>query len=534
MTTYASTVFTNGSVVTVDAEDRICEAVAVAGNRILFVGSSKDTEGFIGPQTQVIDLKGRSLVPGFIDAHCHPGSHGATKRQVQCGPGVVESIEDIKREIAERAASTPKGEWLVGRGYDQTELTEKRHPTRWDFDEAAPDHKVCISRTCGHVLVVNSLALDAVGYGPDTPDPEGGKIERDNKGQLTGVLYESARVPFWKSTFPSLSELEKSTPLMNDDFLKYGITSAHDASGRNPNEIRAYQKGAADGWLKVRLYLMVRLSGDITVGDRYLESGMITGFGNEKLRLGALKLMIDGSVGGKTAALREAYPNDPDNFGITYMSQQELDALVLKGHTTGYQVGVHAIGDQAVEMTLSAFEKALAAHPRDNHRHRIEHCGLLDDRMMDKIRDLCLVPVLGVPFIYELGGSYIDSLGESRLDCMYPMKSLMARGIVTPLSSDTPVIHPNPMNGIYSAVTRKTRAGKYISKDENVPVMDAIRGYTIYGAYASFEEGIKGSIETGKLADLAVLSQDILKTPPEDILGITVEKTMVDGEMVYG
>ena len=533
MNIHADTVFVNGSVVTVDVDDRVCEAVAVSGNKIMFVGKSKEADRFVGNKTEVIDLAGRSLLPGIIDAHCHPGSHGATKRYVQCGSGVVSSIEDIKREIAKRAATTTPGNWIIGRGYDQTELAEKRHPTRWDFDEVAPDHKVCITRTCGHVLVVNSFSLKTVGYGPDTPDPEGGKIERNSDGQLTGVLYESARVPFWQATFPSLPELEKSTPLMNDEFLKFGITSAHDASGRNPNEIRAYQKGVAEGWLKVRLYLMARLSGDITVGAHYLESGLVTGFGNEKLRLGALKLMIDGSVGGKTAAVRDAYPSDANNFGITYMSQEELDAQVLKGHTAGYQVGVHAIGDRAVEMTLASFEKALKQYPRNNHRHRIEHCGLLDDQMMDKIRDLNIVCALGVPFIYELGGSYIDSLGEDRLGCMYPLKSLMARGIIAPLSSDAPVIHPNPMHGIYSAITRKTKAGKFVSKGEEVTVKEAIRAYTLYGAYASFEEDIKGSVEVGKLADLAVLSQDVLNAAPEEILRIDVDMTMVDGEFAY-
>ena len=184
-------------------------------------------------------------------------------------------------------------------------------------------------------------------------------------------------------------------------------------------------------------------------------------------------------------------------------------------------------------MVLKAYEKALKAHPRKNHRHRIEHCGLLDEALMDKIRDLELVPALGVPFIYELGDSYFDSLGEDRLGCMYPLRSLMARGIIAPLSSDTPVIHPNPMHGIYVALTRKTKSGRVISPTEPVGILQAIRAYTAFGAYASFEEDIKGSIEPGKLADLVVLSQNILETPPEEILGITADMTMVDGKIVY-
>jgi predicted amidohydrolase YtcJ len=533
MNTSPDFIFTNGSVVTVDEKDQICEAVSVSGNRISMVGSAEAVEKTAGPQTEIIDLNGRSLLPGLIDAHCHPGSHGIVKTQIRCRPDAVGSIEDIKREIAERAKTTPVGGWILGRGYDHTMLAENRHPTRWDFDAAAPDHKVCVFRTCGHILAVNSLALDFVGYGPDTPDPEGGKIQRDGSGTPTGVLFETARVPFWKNTFPDLAALEKGMPLMNQDFLSLGITSAHDASGRNPDEIRAYQKGIDQGWLDVRIYAMARLSGDIQVGHHYLESGLMTGFGNEKLRIGALKLMIDGSAGGASAALREPYMDDPENYGITYMSQEALDAQVLRGHAAGYQVGVHAIGDRGIEMTLDAFEKAIKKYPRKNHRHRIEHCGLLDEALMDRIKKLELVPALGAPFIYELGDSYFGPVGEARLKCMYPLKSLMARGIVAPLSSDPPVIDPNPMHGIYVAVTRKTRTGRVISPDESVSILQAIRAYTASGAYASFEEDIKGTVEAGKLADLVVLSGNILQTPAEEILNLAADMTMVDGKIRY-
>jgi predicted amidohydrolase YtcJ len=533
MSAPADMIFTNGNVITVDENDRICEAVAIAGNRILHVGDAAEIEKLAGPETETVDLNGRSLLPGFIDAHCHPGSYGAMKRHIGCGPKDIRSIEDLKKAVLARTKTTSTDDWIVGRGYDQTQLAENRHPTRWDLDEAAPNHKVCIFRTCGHVLVANSAALAEVGYGPETPDPEGGKIGKDEQGEPTGVLYETARVPFWKATFFSLSELEKTTPLMDDDFIRYGITSAHDASGRNPNEMRAYQKGVEDGWLNVRMYVMARTSGGIDLGAHLLKTGLMTGFGNDKLRLGAIKLMIDGSIGGTSAAVREPYPDDSDNFGIIYMNQEELDRQVLEAHEAGFQVGVHAIGDKAVEMTIDAFEKAIKKNPRKNHRHRIEHCGMLDDTLMDRIKTLELIPVLGVPFIYELGDYYLSILGEERLDCIYPQKSLLARGIICPLSSDAPVIDPNPMNGIYSAITRKTKTGQSVSPTETVGIMDAIRGYTTHAAYAAFEEDIKGSIEPGKLADLVVLSDHILDKDPEDILNLEVDMTMVDGKIVY-
>jgi predicted amidohydrolase YtcJ len=534
MDNQADVVFINGSVLTMDAEDRICEAVAVSGNRIIRVGLTNEVNRLVGPQTDVIDLKDRSLLPGFIDAHCHAGDNGSQKSRSFCSPRRVKSIEDIKQEIRKLAAMTPKDEWILGRGYDDTKLIEKRHPTRWDFDEVAPEHKVFITRTCGHISVANSKTLEEFGISRNTPDPPGGKINRDDQGEPTGVLLEHAQIPIRSVTQPSYDELEKGMAIMDRDFLRNGITSAHDASGRNADEIRLFQKGISNGQIHVRLYFMVRISGsDIQLGKQYLDTGLITGFGNEKLRLGALKLQMDGSGGGRSAAMRTPYPGDPENYGVLHMSQDELDELVCQGNRAGYQVGVHAIGDRAVEMTLESFERALRKNPFRDHRHRIEHCGFLDDPIMDRIRDLGIVPVLGLPFLYELGDSYIKNFGQDRLIYAYPLRSLLERGIRTPLSSDAPVIDPNPIHGIYFAVTRKTESGQIISPNEAVSVLQAIRAYTIDGAYASHEEDIKGSIETGKLADLIVLSHNILDTPKEEILQISVDLTMIDGRIVY-
>jgi len=530
----ADIVFLNGTVITVDSKDRICQGAAVVGNKILAVGTSGEMKALAGPDTQIIDLKGRSLVPGFIDAHCHAGSYGPVKFNIVCSAEVIPSIEELKKEIRKRAASTPKGGWIIGRGYDNTKLKENRHPTRWDFDEAAPEHKVFILRTCGHLGVVNSLALKEFGIQKGTPDPHGGRIDRDPAGEPTGLLYEQALVSVRMATQPGYDDLLRGLKILNEDFLRYGITSATDASGRNPDEIRAFQKAVAEGWLKVRIYFQVRTSGPtIQLGEHYLQSGLVTGYGNEKLRLGSFKLMLDGAGGGGSAAMRQAYPGKPSDYGILHQTQEELDELVLKGQKAGYQIGVHAIGDRAVEMVLKSYAKAMKAFPRKECRHRIEHCGFLDGPLMEQMREMGVVAALGLPFLYELGDSYITVFGQDRLQCVYPLRSLIERGIVAGLSSDAPVIDPNPLTGIYFAVTRKTPTGQTIAPHEAVSVLQAIRAYTMSGAYATFEEQIKGSLEPGKLADLVILSEDILKTSPEKILSIKADLTMVDGKAVY-
>ena len=534
MKTRADVVFLDGSVMTVDSQDRVCQGAAVWENKILAVGTTKEMKALAGPETKIIDLKGRSLVPGFIDAHCHAGDYGPTKFNIVIRPGTIRSIGELKEEIRKRAATTPKGGWILGRGYDNTKFEEKRHPTRWDLDEAAPEHKVFILRTCGHLGVLNSPALAEFGIQKGVPDPPGGKIERDERGEPTGLLYEQALVPVRMQTQPSYEEFIRGFRLMNEDFLRYGITSATDASGRNPDQIRAFQKGAAEGLFQVRIYFQVRTSGPtIRVGEHYLQSGLVTGYGNEKLRLGSYKLMLDGAGGGGSAAMREAYPGRPSDFGILHQTQEELDELVLNGHKAGYQVGVHAIGDRAVEMTLSSFARALKAFPRKDCRHRIEHCGFLDGPLMERMKEMGILAILGLPFLYELGDSYITVFGQDRLQCVYPLRSLMERGIVAGLSSDAPVIDPNPLTGIYFAVTRKTPTGQTIAPHEAVTVLQAIRAYTMWGAYATFEENKKGSLEPGKLADLVILSDDILKVPPEKILRLKVDLTMVDGKVVY-
>lgn len=530
----ATTIFTNGSVITIDEDDRICDAVAVAGNNIVFVGSSSEALKLRSAHTDVIDLNGRTLIPGFIDAHCHATTYGVAQQQLPCSPRDVSSIDDLLKSISRRASITPSGEWILGRGYNHLSMREKRHPTRWELDSAAPNHKVFLVRTCGHLAVANSRVLDEFNIGPATPDPEGGKIDKDAQGQPTGLLYEQAAMRIRMQTQPSPAELETALKKMNTDFLRIGITSLHDASGVNPEEIRVFQKGVSEGWIKVRLYLMVRSAGSVCqLGDAFLQTGLLTGFGNERIRIGPYKLMIDGAGSSGSAAMKKPYPSDSENFGILIISEEELNERIENAHRSGCQIALHAIGDKAIEMALDSYARALARYPRSNHRHRIEHCGFLSDALLQRLIDLEVIPALGMSFLYELGDNYFEIYDQNDLEKAYPLGSLLRNGVKAALSSDAPVIHPNPMHGLYFALAHKTKSGRSIAPGQKVGMLQALRAYTLHGAYASFEEEIKGSIEPGKLADLVVLSRNILSAPTEELLDVSVDLTMVDGEILY-
>jgi hypothetical protein len=413
-------------------------------------------------------------------------------------------------------------------------MREKRHPMRWELDSAAPDHKVFLVRTCGHLAVANSRVLEAFNIGPETPDPEGGKIEKDAQGRPTGLLYEQAAMKIRMQTQPSPAELETALKKMSADFLRLGITSLHDASGVNPDEIRVFQKGVSEGWIRVRLYLMVRSARSVCqLGDAFLQTGLVTGFGNERIRLGPYKIMIDGAGSSGSAAMKNPYPGDPENYGILNVSEKELNERIEYAHRVGYQIALHAIGDKAIEMALDSNAKALTSYPRANHRHRIEHCGFLSDALLQRMIELEVIPALGLPFLYELGDNYLEIYEQGDLERAYPLSSLLRNGVKAALSSDAPVINPNPMHGLYFALTHKTKSGRSIAPEQKAGMLQALRAYTLHGAYASFEEKIKGSIEVGKLADMAVLSRNILSVPAKELLDVSVDLTMVDGEIVF-
>ncbi len=525
---------TNGNVITVDEGNPRAQAVYIIGERIVKVGSDGEIGGLIDAATDVIDLEGRTVVPGFVDCHAHPMGYGQSLMNVNCCTPPKRSIEDIVESVREAAEEKGDGEWILGRGYDDFKLAEKRHPNRWDLDRAAPDNPVIITRLCGHISVANSLALENAGITKDTKDPEGGEIDRDPEtGEPTGVLRGGARAPFRELIPPpDLEKLKKSIELAAEEFLARGVTSVSDAGVRDPLTVKAYQAAVRDG-MPIRVNLM--MSREIL--DHLSELGLETGFGDERLRIGAIKMVFDGSFSGRTAAMFEPFKDTPGNTGILYTSQEELNEGVLASHEAGFQVGVHAIGDRAISGVLDAYEVALERLPKADHRFRIEHCGINNPEIVSRIRSLGVIPVPQPIFLWGEGESYRAGLDVKRANWAYPVNTWMDEGITVALSSDCPATSGeeliSPLLGIHVAVNRKTDAGNDIGPAQRIGIEEAIRAYTLNGAIATFEEETKGSIEPGKLADLVVLSEDPVEVAPGTIKDVGVEITIVGGRIAY-
>ncbi|MBR0598013.1 amidohydrolase [Sinanaerobacter chloroacetimidivorans] len=529
----ADIIFINGPVLTVDKDNSIKEALAVKGNSILFVGTKEDVMTYLGKQTKLIDLKGRSLIPGFIDSHLHSAVLGANALAIDCRSPGVNSIEDIKKLVAEAARIIPKGQWIRGWGYDHSKLKEGRHPNRWDLDEVAPDHPVILTRVCAHTSVHNSKSLQLCGITNDSEPISGGVLVKEN-GKVTGVLKENSHMAAMKVSQLSIEELISAMEAANDILIKEGITSVHDSGGYGHAQMSAIQEAVKQGKLKIRLYSMIfSFVENLQFVEDYIHIGLHTGFGNDHFKIGPVKLMIDGSSSGPTAATLEPYTSNPNDFGVLSMEQEKVNEIILKAHLAGYQVTTHAVGDKAVTVIVNAIENALKIAPREDHRHRIEHCAMINNELLDRIQNLGIIPVAQPIFLYEFGDGYLVNYGKERAYRMFTCKSFLTRGIPVAGSSDCPITFSSPILNMHLAVNRATESGQIINLDERISVSEALRMFTYNGAYASFEEDIKGSLEPGKLADLTILSGSLLDTPEKEIKSLKVDMTFIDGELVY-
>ena len=527
-----SVLYRGGTILTMDRAFPEVDAVAVVGDRIVAIGSLEDAAAALPAGFRQFDLAGRTMMPGFNEAHNHMIGFGEALGQIDCGSPAVESIEEIVSAVRERARDVPSGTWIIGRGYDDNKLAERRHPNRWDLDSATTDHPVMIVNGSGHLSAVNSHALKLGGVDRSSDDPEGGHFVRDADGEITGVLHETAQEPI-RNAIPdsSLDDFTDALKRCNDTYVKAGITSSQDAGSASADRIRAYQVASARGDLKLRTSMMIREN----LLPQIDELGLLQGFGSDRLRIGPIKMFIDGSLIGRTAAVTIPFLEDPadDNLGLTMMSQDRLDGYVLHAHRLGYQIAIHAIGDRGIDMVLDAYEKALNEAPRNDHRHRIEHCGICRPDILDRIARLGVIPVSQPVFINEYGDGFIRHLGLDRVQLTYPFRSFLDRNIPLVFSSDCPVSSFNPLKSVQAAVTERTGSGASYALEEAVTVEEALEMFTVAGAYSTFEEKIKGAIKPGMLADFAILEADPRTVDPETLADLPVSATIIGGETVY-
>jgi predicted amidohydrolase YtcJ len=545
----ADIVLHGGNVITGDEKKPRAQGVAVKDGRILWVGTNEGVKQAVGRGTQVRDLKGMTVIPGFIESHNHTLMFGLGLSSIDLTK--VGSIEEIMALVKERAAKQKEGTWITGVGYNQNELKEKRHPSRQDLDKAAPKHLVSLRHTSAHGYVVNSLALAKAGITKDRLDPEGGKIGRDvTTGELTGLLFESPAMKLIDDITPKpdLEDLVAALGNASQRFLSEGITSAMDASvGGNdiPLQVSAYQEAVERGVLKVRHNLAIWSEAVFDYSpfeeslrearEKLLGLGIRTGLGDEKLRIGPFKIIVDGAFSTVTAVTYEPYGIDANDrgCGVLVIEPEKLAKLASVIHGLGWQLSIHGIGDKAIDVCLDAFEAAQKSKPRKNARHRLEHCTMVLPRMFDRIKRLGIIPVLQPAFIWELGDNWFRQLGKETCAKFKPFRTLLDNKILMAFSSDRPVVSGAPLLGIHSAVNQKTRTGQDYAPQEKITPEEALRCYTINGAYATLEEKIKGSIEVGKLADLVLLAEDLNQIKPERIKDIPIVATMVGGEFCY-
>jgi predicted amidohydrolase YtcJ len=538
---YPDLILFNGKIRSFKAVGSTFEALACAGGRIVATGKSEDIRRLAGPDAQEIDLKGRTTIPGLTDTHVHLSEKGTAEMElVDCRDFYtdVHSISDILERLAKQAAETPKGSWIVAHGSPMQDfrLKDKRFPDKHDLDRAIPDHLVSISFGA-HITVGNSKALAAAKITRDTPDPAGGAIHKDPRtGEPTGELHERAQL-ILKKVAPEFNYLQLKDGIVFalNQCLERGVTTVHDIV-RSGEPVRAYQEISREGRMDARVNLLPRVIESNIESKSLIELGLITGFGNEWLRLGGVKMSIDGGITGRNACFYDPYEDDEHNHGIIRIQQDELNDTVLKCHNAGLRCCVHAIGDRAFDMALDAYESAIQKSPRKDHRHRIEHMGnwlSTPERMQRMVRS-GIIAIPNIAIGYYVGDAILDCLGERRLTKAFPFRTLLKNGVIIAGGSDSPGYWPvDPLRDIAACVSRKMRWGDVWVAEERITVAEAFAMHTTTASYVGFEENDKGTLEVGKLADLAVLAEDPFEIQAERIKDLRVEMTIVGGEVKY-
>ena len=515
--------------------------VAIVGDRIVAVGGEAALRAMAPADARSVDLEGRSILPGFVDAHHHLAFTGAELAAIDARYPGVASIADLVARIADAAERTPDGAWIRAVGMNPEMFPDGRLPTRWDLDGATRIHPVLVQHMSGHHALANSLALEARGLDDTAGDPEGGHLVRDERGRLTGYFLDAAQ----QLIVPAGVDIGHHGPGFHDDApleeivadidrgsrasLAAGITSIVDAQVTS-RELTGYRVARERGLLGVRMTAMP-ISSQL---DGFEALGIAGPFGDDRLAIGPMKFYADGALTGGTAAFTTPYGPAGEFAGSLYWGSDEVfrDAIV-RAHAAGWQIGVHAQGDRAIDRVLDAYDAALTTHPRDDHRHRIEHCGGPRPDQIERMARLGIMAVGQPRYFWDAGDAWLKVLDPDRAHRLQPYRELLGAGVRFALSSDAPVASHRPMDTIASAVLRTTVSGAVIGGDQALTVDEAVRGCTIDAAASYFADDRLGSLEVGKLADVAVLDRDLFATAPAELAEVTVDMTIVGGEVAY-
>lgn len=534
----------NGSIHTVDNRDTIVEAIAISGNKLVALGTNDEIEAIATSETVIVDAGGNSVLPGINDSHTHLyGSGNLLDGILTIG---VESIEKIKEIIKIKLRDYPKGKWLHGGSWIETQFDERRMLNRYDLDEAAPEHPVVLERIFS-TSVANSMALKLAGIDRNTPNPEGGEIGRDAEtGEPDGLLYRTAKqlvrnvmdTPASNDGYTFDPRMVEAIERGVDFYLSYGVTSIIEA-GVSPALMKAYYSMKKNKTLKIRTNIMPNWHGfsineDKDYSDRLIkEFGTYTGFGNEWLRIGALKMAIDGGLTSKTQLSSWPYlgENAPREVPLR-LDLSKLDSWVKSAHDAGWSVGIHVMGDIAIEKAVDAMYKAYQENPV-RRRHQLIHAYYPTSDSLRKMAEMGVIAAIQPAFIYNEADGYDKLLPQEKMDSFLPMRTYLDSGVIVALSTDMACAHVNPFWNLYAAMTRKGIKGFQLGNKETMTLHEAIRAMTLQGAYMTEEEEIKGSLEPGKLADFIVLDGKLLDMDPEKIKHVKVLKTFVDGQCVY-
>lgn len=519
----------NGNIYSMDEKETKYDGIAMKNGRIVFLGSSKDVESLAGKETETIDLKGKTVVPGFIDAHQHMLNFGFTLTYVDCDK---HSIEEVAKALKEASVNAKPGEWIIGMGFNETKFKENRLPTLEDFKDIP--NPVYISRYCLHTAVVNAVALAKAGIDETTENPFGGEIIKEENENPTGVLREKA-MDLVKDVMPTITkeQMKNAYALAGSHYVSEGITGVHEAGmgfyTQSFDEFHVLQEMAQQNELQVRMVAMILVDFFIQAKDMQL----LTGVGNEKFKIGAIKMFADGTLNGRTAAVKTEYIDPPGTRGILMMNKGDLEQKVMDAHLEGYQISIHAIGDEAIDQVITAYEKALTVYPRPNHRHRIEHSSLTSPDLLERIKALHVIPIPQPGLIHIAGDIYRQVLLPDVLSNFYPIKTFLDEGIKLPGSSDCPVVPSSPFFGMYGAMTRETKNQDVINPEQRISLYEAVKMYTSHSAYAGFTEDYQGTLEVGKLADAVVLPEGFMDFSAQTVKETAVEYTIIGGEIVY-